>query len=385
VTHRERLFAVVENRHFDRVPFFPDITDWYKARRTPPGEPQRFATGQMIFDEDPFHQRQVDMPDKFRDFTLLDFYRHFDWGCPIHAYEVLSAEHEDVRVSAKRDGTFRHHFVETPVGTLQTTWGMARYGSESIVRYPVQGPEDVPALEFYAKQTRYRGDSQAATRILDALGGQGAIDLPIGRTPFGLLVQEYMGHEAVAYALADDPALVQRLMEALGPGFWERVEIAGDLPGRIVIITDHADEHLISPRWFADYCVPYYREAKARLAKDGKLVSTHLDGNIRALLHLLAEAEFDLLDGCTPSPMGNYEVEDLAKVVGPQLKTYCGVPSTLFCTRRPTEEIVAYGRRIIERLGPHVILNVGDVLPPDGDIEQVVALGEMAAGSSGAL
>jgi hypothetical protein len=56
MTQRERFFAVLENRPSDRVPFFPDITDWYKARRTPPGQPQRYATGQFIFDDDPFHR-----------------------------------------------------------------------------------------------------------------------------------------------------------------------------------------------------------------------------------------------------------------------------------------------------------------------------------------
>ena len=86
---------------------------------------------------------------------------------------------------------------------------------------------------------------------------------------------------------------------------------------------------------------------------------------------------FDLLDGCTPAPMGNYEVGHLARVLGPDLKTYCGVPSTLFCTNTPTDAILEYGHRIIDALEPNVILNVGDVLPPDGDIEQVVALGEM--------
>lgn len=112
----------------------------------------------------------------------------------------------------------------------------------------------------------------------------------------------------------------------------------------------------------------------------GKLVSTHLDGNIKHLLPLMHEAGFDLLDGCTPAPMGNYEVEDLASVLGPKLKTYCGVPSTLFCTHVPTEEIISYGQRILA-LHPNVILNVGDVLPPDGNIAQVIALGELAASS----
>jgi len=37
MTHRERFFAVLEGRPVDRVPFFPDITDWYKAQRTTKG------------------------------------------------------------------------------------------------------------------------------------------------------------------------------------------------------------------------------------------------------------------------------------------------------------------------------------------------------------
>jgi uroporphyrinogen-III decarboxylase len=375
---RDRFFAVMENRPADRLPFFPDITDWYIARRTPRGERQPFATGQMIFDDDPIHRRQVAMPERFRDFTLLDFYREFDWGCPIHAYEAIVAERDAIAVHTEHDGQRRHQTIETPEGALHTIWGRAPHGSESIVRYPVQGPQDVAAVEFLAAHTRYRGDAQAVERILDALGDRGVIDVVIGRTPFGLLVQELMGYQAVAYALADEPRAIDRLMEALSPGFCERVRIAAELPGRIAIISDHADEHLISPRQFQQFCLPHYREAQQTLHAAGKLVSTHLDGNIRGLLPLLPEAGFDLLDGCTPAPMGNYEPEDLAAVLGPRLKAYCGVPSALFCTNVPTDEILAYGRRIAEGLAPNVILNVGDVLPPDGDIEQVIALGEAA-------
>lgn len=377
MTHRDRFFAVLENRPVDRLPFFPDITDWYKARRTPPGEPQHYATGQMIFDDDPFNRRQVDMPAEFQDFTFLDFYRHHDWGCPIHAYEAISSHSEGVRTRTLQDGKFEHRTVETPAGTLDCTLGLTPTGSQAFVQYPVRGPEHVPAMEYWAKSTHYLGHADAAQRILDALGEQGVMDLSIGRTPFGLLVQELMGYEAVAFALADDPETVTRLIEALAPGFWQRVELACELPGRIAIISDHADEHLINPRWYQEFCLPYYQEAKRLLSAAGKYVSTHLDGNIRNLLPLMREAGFDLLDGCTPAPMGNYEVEDLGRVLGPSLKAYCGVPSTLFCTHLPTEEIVAYGRRIVQTLSPNLILNVGDVLPPDGDIHQVIALGQL--------
>jgi hypothetical protein len=77
--------------------------------------------------------------------------------------------------------------------------------------------------------------------------------------------------------------------------------------------------------------------------------------------------------------MGNYEPEDLGPILGPRLKAYCGVPSALFCTNVPADEILSYGRRIAEALAPNVILNIADVLPPDGDIEQVFALGQVTA------
>jgi hypothetical protein len=377
MTHRDRFVAVLEGRPIDRVPFHPDITDWYKARRTPRHQPQRFATGQFISDDDSFHRDNVDMPEPFRNFTLLEFYRRLDWGRPIHVYEAISTEHEGVKIRVERDAAFRHRYIETPVATLHTAWGMAPYGSESIVRYPVQGPDDLPVLEHWAAHSHYRGDPEAVQRVLGALGDRGVIDLPIGRTPFGLLVQELLGYERLA---CDYPDAINRMLGALAPGFWERVDVAAKLPGRIVIITDHADEHLINPRQFEQYCMLYYQEAQRRLHQAGKFVSTHLDGNIRSLLPLLATSGFDLLDGCTRAPMGNYEVEDLAKVLGSALKGCCGVPSALFCTRVPTEDIIAYGRRIIDALSPNVILNVGDVLPPDGDIDQVIALGEFAAG-----
>ena len=51
------------------------------------------------------------------------------------------------------------------------------------------------------------------------------------------------------------------------------------------------------------------------------------------------------------------------------------MPATLLSQRRPTAEILAFGQRIIRALHGRGILNIGDILPSDGDIEQVIALG----------
>ena len=45
MTNRERFFATVAGQAVDRPAFFPDITNWYAARKTPPGQPRRHGSG----------------------------------------------------------------------------------------------------------------------------------------------------------------------------------------------------------------------------------------------------------------------------------------------------------------------------------------------------
>jgi hypothetical protein len=40
------------------------------------------------------------------------------------------------------------------------------------------------------------------------------------------------------------------------------------------------------------------------------------------------------------------------------------------------------GERIVKAFAAEVIVNVGDILPPTGDIEQVIALGEAVRGTA---
>ncbi|MFH1068401.1 MAG: uroporphyrinogen decarboxylase family protein, partial [Candidatus Glassbacteria bacterium] len=232
-------------------------------------------------------------------------------------------------------------------------------------------------LKIVVERTTFVPQFDRARSVLEAVGEQGVGDLPVMRSPFGKLVHEYMGFEQVVFALFDHPEVVHDFLAIQREKDLEHVRLAASSPGRIVIISDHADENLIAPPYFRDYCLPFYHQAQEILHGAGKLVSTHWDGNHKALFPFLAGSGFDLLDGCTPAPMNNYEVEELAGALPEGMVTYLGVPASLFCQGLPTQEILEFGERIIEALAGRVILNVGDILPPNGDIEQVIALGEM--------
>ena len=380
MTHRERFFALLEGRPLDRAPFFPDVTNWYAARRTLAGQPRRFGSGTFIPDDDPIHQFPGDMPEAFRDWTFLDFHRRFDWGLPVHLYDWARWERAGFERSVSRGGARRVTRLRTPLGTLEKVELLAADGSWAPVEHFAKGVGDLEVAAYVARHTRVVPDPGRIRAVLEAVGPWGVGDVVLSRSPFGKLVHEWMGVERTAYALVDAPAAVRDYLAVQERADLVEVEQAARMPARVVILSDHADESLIPPTWYREFCIPFYRKACRILHDAGKVVSTHLDGNIRGILPLLGETTFDLLDGCTPAPMTNYEVEGLAQAMPPGMSCYCGVPATFFSQGLPTETILAYGRRILDAFAGRVLLNVGDILPTDGSIEQVIALGELAGG-----
>jgi hypothetical protein len=77
--------------------------------------------------------------------------------------------------------------------------------------------------------------------------------------------------------------------------------------------------------------------------------------------------------------MFNYEVEELAAALAPGMSCYCGVPAGLFTIGTTHDEICGFGERIARAFDGRVIVNVGDILPPTGDIGAVIALGKRIA------
>ncbi|MDD2709401.1 MAG: uroporphyrinogen decarboxylase family protein [Verrucomicrobiae bacterium] len=376
MNQRGLFFARMEGSAVDRQPFFPDISDWYKARRTPPGEPQKFNTGELIPDGIDFHKVCLDMPAEWQSWSYLDFYRNFNWGLPVHIYDWLISKPQGYRLDYKEDADGREWVWDTPRGKLVKKQKMAADGSFVTVKHPVETPEDFNALEFAATHTEFAADFDRVNDVLSKIGGLGVADLVICRSPFGKLVQEYAGFEQTVFWLADDPQMVRDYLAFQEEIDLKVIRLAAQTAARLVIISDHADEQLISPRWYSEYCMPFYRKACDILHRNGKFVSTHLDGNIRGFFSLLKDTGFDLMDGCTPAPMTNYRPEELGKALGPKQCAFCGVPSTLFAQNTRDEEILESARTICRGLGDKVILNVGDVLPANGNIRQVIQVGK---------
>ena len=394
MTHAERFFAVLEGKPADRTPFFPDITTWYVLTRIPLGEEQPFWPGQYIPDDNPFHERPSRLDGSLGRLTFVDFYRQYDWGLPCHMYDWYDEEYfggveKDVRTEGKRRTVTFH----TPKGDLSRTYALDAEGTWSEYGHMARSLSDLEIVRAIVEGTRFVPRHERVEKFLRETEGFGVCDLVIFRSPFGKLVHEYMGFEQVAYALHDDEAAVLDFLAFQEAKDLQLVRLAAEAPGPIVIISDHADENLISPAWYRRYCLPAYAKACAILHAAGKCVSTHLDGNFKAYLPFIAETGFDLLDGCTPAPMFNYEPEELAAATSPRyssgfsigaggkrrMSCYCGVPASLFTTGTDPRSLADFGERIARAFHGRVVVNVGDILPPNGSIEGVIEVGRRVA------
>jgi len=379
-TLRERFFSRLENRDHEAALFAPDLSSWYQAHRidVSHGRAQQYGPGELIGDDDPMHALSGTMPAKYRHLTHLGLHRALGVPLPVHNYHWLSISYESVEHEYESRGVLSIERWRTPHGELVRRRRLAvDDGSWAIVEHPVKGVSDFAAVADVYASRRLDARPEQVERLAAEISDAGFQDIVLNRSPLGALVHDWIGMEGFVYLLFDSRRELARLIEEIEPAFLEGVRLAAEMPVHLVILCDNLDENLIAPPVFEEFGLPYYRKVADILHAGDKYFSCHMDGNIKRLLPLFRESGLDIYDGCTPAPMNNYTLEDLRAGLGDRMHAFCGVPSTFFVQGLPDEVILDCARRIIDTFGESVILNVGDILPINGDIEQVARVADM--------
>jgi len=383
VTPRERFFARLEGRDPLQALFVPDLSMWYQAHRidVEHGEPQRYAPGELIPDDYPMHALPGAMPPRFRGLTHLGLHRALGVPIPVHNYRWLDVSLDGVEYSSRTAGVESVETWRTPHGLLTRRRRLAvDDGSWATVEFPAKSLEHLAAVVDVELSRRLAPRAGEVQALAAQIGDAGFQDVVLSRSPLGLLVHEFIGMENFVYMLFDRRDRIVAVLDAIEEKSLEAVRLAAATPARLVILGDNLDENLIAPPVFEEFALPFYRKAAAILHERGKFFSAHMDGNIARLLPLLKESGLDLYDGCTPEPMNDYSLDDLENALGPGMHAFCGIPSTLFVQGLPDRVILDYARRIIDTLGEKAILNVGDILPINGRIDEVEKVAEMVRG-----
>jgi len=217
----------------------------------------------------------------------------------------------------------------TPLGELQACLREGPDGSLWTEEYPLKSPADFHLLEYISEDTEYRENDPAVEAAQRALGEDGVVLCRMMRSPLQRLLAEWMGTVGVAYALADAPRPLERLLARLAARDQEALRIAARSPAEIVWSAENVTAEVTGPELFRRFLRPYYEQAGAVLRPAGKLYGVHLDGRLKALKEEIAGCPLDFVEGFTPPPLGDLELEQ-ARAAWPGKALWVNVPGTVF-------------------------------------------------------
>jgi len=357
--NRERVMAVFCRRKIDRIVWQPRLHHWYdvnKARGT--------------------------LPRRYEGRDILEIYD--DLGASPRAYHYFNdtikcIEGDQVQLQVKEDEDHVYTEYKTPKGRLSQVERKTEYGTASLrVEYLLKTVEDFKVLAYVLKHQSFQFDKDLYREREDILGNRSE---PVVTVPWGSIQRffiVYMGFQRGVIALWKHREKVEKLLEAFDENDDKRFTVIRKTPFKIVNFGDNIDEGLCSPPMFKRYMLPYYKRRTKALHEVGKFCTSHWDGKVRQVLPFAEQTGLDALECVPPEPQGNVTLEELKEGLKDMI-LIDGIPATHFLLPVKNEDLKAFVHRILDFFKPHIILGISDMLPPDGDIEKVRFVGELAA------
>lgn len=240
--------------------------------------------------------------------------------------------------------------IETPAGALYEEATLdPSYGSRWITKYFISGPQDFPAAEYFFRHTRFEPEYEPWLAADRELGPAGFVIGEIMPIPVMKLIVSWLGVEGFLAALADTPAWLETLLDALNAHYDRQIELAALSPAEVIWFGDNVTAAIISPRLFERFCAPVYARVMPVMRAAGKIPIAHYDGSNRPLANALARTSLPVIEAFTPPPMGDLTVRE-AKAAWPDKVVWVNFPGCLFV--EPYEAIKAYALDLLREGAP---------------------------------
>ena len=160
----------------------------------------------------------------------------------------------------------------------------------------IKGEDDYRVVEYILERAEFVPLFDKIAAEQDTLGDIAFVAPLLHRIPFQQVLLEYIGELNLFYALYDNPARVQRLLELLDEQMLEILDKLADFPWVYVEFPDNLHSLMTNPKLFAQYCLPAFPALYPDPARAGKVVGSHTDGEVKPLLGLLKESGLDVCE-----------------------------------------------------------------------------------------
>jgi len=382
---RERIERMLRGERVDGLPWATRLDIWHKSRQRCGTLPAEFV-GVDLMD---IHRR-VKLGRQRYAILAKTRLRGVDLTVEVDGQVIRRESHPTLNFPAPNDLAVGDRPAET-MFTFDTPAGRTqiRYRTnEDLVR--------AAAVPYLMKHILHDGDDLGVvTWILEhaeiiptlgdfldseaALGDEGFTIGMLPRIPFQRLLLDFLGEERAFYMMADSPKEFHYLLDLLREHNRQMLSVALQSSALVIEYGDNFDGNITSPKLFRRYAMPELQEAADRLRQHGRLLGSHMDGDMRPLVDLVPESGVEVVESFSPEPLSRLGFAEAWRAWQGKALIWGGIPSPIFESHFSEREFEDWMRGMLELVGPdgRIILGIGDQAVGPTLIERVARVSAM--------
>jgi len=376
----ERILDTLAGRPADRVPFVPNLWQWFyvnRRRNTLPGE--------LASCRDPLDvlgHLGADVFSKFDGKVIRPTLRQCEHRVAFEG-EFPDGAPPWTSFADFTGGPLRKETIATPHGTLSHTWVYQEHTGAPFEaeHWWKRFEQDYAAVRAWIEDTTWTIDRAALSRGLKRVGTGGVIAFMLPPSPLKQF-HWLAGPEQATFFLIDHPHKMQELAEIHAAKSLAVLERIVDEPGVFVFeVDDNLDSRFYSPPLFREYCLPLFQKMAALVHARGKYLFVHACGKLKALGPLVLEAGLDCVEGQAHPPIGDWRLDE-ARALSDRLILCGGMTATEQQWRGPdaARKIDAHVHDLFASLGDcrRFLFGSGCNTAPDAPYANLVAFRDAA-------
>jgi hypothetical protein len=161
----------------------------------------------------------------------------------------------------------------------------------------------------------------------DELGDTGITSGNIEKTPYQRAWIDFATLERTLIDFDEQPEELQEYVEIQRQFHTRIAEITAESPAKFIDIGDHLTD-MTPPKYYQEYCLPFYEIYSKALEGTGKVLGVHSDGRFGHLKKQIADSPFKVVESFTMPPVGDVSLSE-AKSVWPDKLLFVNCPPHL--------------------------------------------------------
>lgn len=305
---KERILTTLAGELADRVPFVPNIWQWFyvnEFKGTLPASLKPYKHPVQVL-----RAMGADIFSKFEGDVRTVSYRDCDYTLETGG-DDLGRERVWAGFTWFEKYSLRRERVVTPFGTLVHTWQYEREtGAPFEKEHWWKTWDEYMAVRYLVEHTVTCPDFDALKHGGDLIGDDGTVIVQLLETPLKKF-HWLAGQENASYFVIDHRDEMRELARIHEKNCLEYLEQVIDLPDvHVLEVADNVDTQFYPPRWFREFCLPILKKQAEMIHARDKYLFLHACGKLKALVPLFVEGGVDCLEGQAPPPLGDWRLDE---------------------------------------------------------------------------